>query len=229
MKMEEYMCIDFKWVLMMKIFDFVFFMKLIEGIVELIIGELDFNMLEYVKEVGMVVIVNNWIYYVLQWGMVGLLLVISDDVVKKVGKVYDLVIEILVINGVIEGVYVVVMVIINLGDVILVLMLIFLIYMVDVVIVGGMVVEVDIFKINFCLMFELIQFYFDEYGDWVKGLVVVNFINLIGIVMNQDELDVIVDVVCDKLIFVIVDEIYDQFVYMEGVDQYLLIVKFLLE
>ncbi|MCT3442361.1 pyridoxal phosphate-dependent aminotransferase, partial [Limosilactobacillus fermentum] len=89
MKMEEHMRTDLKRVPTMKIFDFALFTKSIEGIVELTIGEPDFNTPEHVKEAGMAAIANNWTHYAPQRGTAGLLSAISDDVAKKIGKVYD--------------------------------------------------------------------------------------------------------------------------------------------
>ncbi len=229
MKMEEHMRTDLKRVPTMKIFDFAFFTKSIEGIVELTIGEPDFNTPEHVKEAGMAAIANNRTHYAPQRGTAGLLSAISDDVAKKVGKVYDPATEILVTNGVTEGAYAAVTAITNPGDVILVPTPTFSIYMADAAIAGGTAVEVDTSKTNFRLTPELIQSYLDEYGDRVKGLVVVNPTNPTGIAMNQDELDAIADVVRDKPIFVIADEIYDQLAYTEGADQYPSIVKSLPE
>lgn len=229
MKMEEHMRTDLKRVPTMKIFDFAFFTKSIEGIVELTIGEPDFNTPEHVKEAGMAAIANNRTHYAPQRGTAGLLSAISDDVAKKIGKVYDPATEILVTNGVTEGAYAAVTAITNPGDVILVPTPTFSIYMADAAIAGGTAVQVDTSKTNFRLTPELIQSYLDEYGDRVKGLVVVNPTNPTGIAMNQDELDAIADVVRDKPIFVIADEIYDQLAYTEGADQYPSIVKSLPE
>lgn len=177
----------------------------------------------------MAAIANNRTHYAPQRGTAGLLSAISDDVAKKIGKVYDPATEILVTNGVTEGAYAAVTAITNPGDVILVPTPTFSIYMADAAIAGGTAVEVDTSKTNFRLTPELIQSYLDEYGDRVKGLVVVNPTNPTGIAMNQDELDAIADVVRDKPIFVIADEIYDQLAYTEGADQYPSIVKSLPE
>lgn len=63
MKMEGHMRTDLKRVPTMKIFDFAFFTQSIEGIVELTIGEPDFNTPEHVKEAGMAAIANNRTHY----------------------------------------------------------------------------------------------------------------------------------------------------------------------
>lgn len=146
MKMEEHMRTDLKRVPTMKIFDFAFFTKSIEGIVELTIGEPDFNTPEHVKEAGMAAIANNRTHYAPQRGTAGLLSAISDDVAKKIGKVYDPATEILVTNGVTEGAYAAVTAITNPGDVILVPTPTFSIYMADAAIAGGTAVEVDTSK-----------------------------------------------------------------------------------
>lgn len=58
----------------------------------------------------------------------------------------------------------------------------------------------------------------------IKVVIILFFNNLIGVIMNRDEFVVIVEVLKDKDIIVIFDEIYVEFCYG---DKYVLIVLFL--
>jgi aminotransferase len=229
MKMEDHMRTNLKQVPTMKIFDFALFTKSIDDIIELTIGEPDLNTPEHVKQAGIAAIQNNHTHYAPQRGTAGLLAAISDTVAAKTGKVYDPAAEILVTNGVTEGAYAAVTAITNPGDVILVPTPTFSIYTADTAIAGGTAVEVDTSKTGFRLTPELVQSYLDKYGDRVKGLVVVNPTNPTGVAMNQEELDAIADVVRDKPIFVLADEIYDQLTYSQEDGTYPSIVKSLPE
>lgn len=213
MKMAKHMRSSLQKVPTMKIFDFSLYTKSIPGIVQLTIGEPDFNTPEHIKEAGIKAIENNRTHYAPQRGTMPLRQQISKYVADKTGKTYNPETEILVTNGVTEGAFAAVNAITNPGDVILVPTPTFSIYTADVAIAGGTPVEVDTSKTNFRLTPELIQSYLDKYGDRVKGLVVVNPSNPTGIAMTQEELDAIADVVRDKPIFVLADEIYDELWY----------------
>lgn len=213
MKMADYMKTSLHRVPTMKIFDFSQYTKSIPGIVQLTIGEPDFNTPEHIKQAGMQAIANNRTHYAPQRGTQDLRQEVSKYVAEKTGKTYDPATEILVTNGVTEGAFAAINAITNPGDVILVPTPTFSIYTADVAIAGGTPVEVDTSQTDFRLTPELIQSYLDQYGDRVKGLVVVNPSNPTGVAMNQAELDAIADVVRDKPIFVLADEIYDELWY----------------
>ena len=110
---------------------------------------------------------------------------IADTLANKYGLQYDPATEILVTNGVTEGISVAITAITNPGDIILVPTPTFSIYTPDVMIAGGTPVEVDTSKTGFKLTPALLKQYLDKYGDRVKGVVFVNPSNPTGIAYTQ--------------------------------------------
>lgn len=101
---------------------------LIKGIVKLILGELDFNVLIVFKNVVIQVIEGNDFYYIFSVGMVVLCEVIVYFFFDCYDLIYDFVIEIVVMVGVIEVIFVSFEVFLNFGDKVIILILIFLFY-----------------------------------------------------------------------------------------------------
>ncbi|WP_295729253.1 pyridoxal phosphate-dependent aminotransferase [uncultured Limosilactobacillus sp.] len=196
-----------------KIFDFSQFTSTIDDIIQLTIGEPDFNTPEHIKQAGIQAINDNHTHYAPQRGTAGLLKAVSDYLKDTTGVDYDPKTQILVTNGVTEGAFAALNAIVNPGDVVLVPTPTFSIYTADVAIAGGTAVEVDTSPANFRLTPELLKPYLDKYGDRVKAIVVVNPSNPTGVAMNQAELDAIADLVRDKNIFILADEIYSELWY----------------
>ena len=196
-----------------KIFDFSQYTSTIDGIVQLTIGEPDFNTPEHIKKAGVQAIENNRTHYAPQRGTAGLLSAISDYLKDTADVQYDPKTEILVTNGVTEGAFAALSAIVNPGDVVLIPTPTFSIYTADVAIAGGTPVEVDTSATDFRLTPEVLKPYLDKYGDRVKAIVVVNPSNPTGVAMNQKELDAIADLVRGKNIFILADEIYSELWY----------------
>lgn len=196
-----------------KIFDFSQYTSTIDGIVQLTIGEPDFNTPAHIKEAGIKAIENNRTHYAPQQGTAGMLSAVSDYLKDTAGLEYDPQTEILVTNGVTEGAFAVLSAIVNPGDVVLVPTPTFSIYMADVAIAGGKPVEVDTSATDFRLTPEVLKPYLDKYGDRVKAIIVVNPSNPTGVALDQDELNVIADLIRGKNIFILADEIYSELWY----------------
>lgn len=196
-----------------KIFDFSQYTSTIDGIVQLTIGEPDFNTPAHIKEAGIKAIENNRTHYAPQQGTAGMLSAVSDYLKDTAGLEYDPQTEILVTNGVTEGAFAVLSAIVNPGDVVLVPTPTFSIYMADVAIAGGKPVEVDTSATDFRLTPEVLKPYLDKYGDRVKAIIVVNPSNPTGVALDQDELNAIADLVRGKNIFILADEIYSELWY----------------
>lgn len=196
-----------------KIFDFSQYTSTIDGIVQLTIGEPDFNTPAHIKEAGIKAIENNRTHYAPQQGTAGMLSAVSDYLKDTAGLEYDPQTEILVTNGVTEGAFAVLSAIVNPGDVVLVPTPTFSIYMADVAIAGGKPVEVDTSATDFRLTPEVLKPYLDKYGDRVKAIIVVNPSNPTGVALDQDELNAIADLIRGKNIFILADEIYSELWY----------------
>ena len=196
-----------------KIFDFSQYTSTIDGIVQLTIGEPDFNTPAHIKEAGIKAIENNRTHYAPQQGTAGMLSSVSDDLNDTAGLENDPQTEILVTNGVTEGAFAVLSAIVNPGDVVLVPTPTFSIYTADVAIAGGKPVEVDTSATDFRLTPEVLKPYLDKYGDRVKAIIVVNPSNPTGVALDQDELNAIADLIRGKNIFILADEIYSELWY----------------
>ena len=196
-----------------KIFDFSQYTSTIDGIVQLTIGEPDFNTPAHIKEAGIKAIENNRTHYAPQRGTAGMLSAVSDYLKDTAGLEYDPQTEILVTNGVTEGAFAALSAIVNPGDVVLVPTPTFSIYTADVAIAGGKPVEVDTSATDFRLTPEVLKPYLDKYGDRVKAIIVVNPSNPTGVALDQDELNAIADLIRGKNIFILADEIYSELWY----------------
>ena len=142
-----------------KIFDFSQYTSTIDGIVQLTIGEPDFNTPEHIKKAGVQAIENNRTHYAPQRGTAGLLSAISDYLKDTADVQYDPKTEILVTNGVTEGAFAALSAIVNPGDVVLVPTPTFSIYTADVAIAGGTPIEVDTSATDFRLTPEVLKPY----------------------------------------------------------------------
>lgn len=196
-----------------KIFDFSQYTSTIDGIIQLTIGEPDFNTPDHIKQAGIKAIENNRTHYAPQRGTAGLLSAVSDYLKDTVDVQYDPKTEILITNGVTEGAFAALGAIVNPGDVVLVPTPTFSIYTADVAIAGGIPVEVDTSATDFRLTPEVLKPYLDKYGDRVKAIIVVNPSNPTGVALDQDELNAIADLVRGKNIFILADEIYSELWY----------------
>lgn len=197
----------------LKIFDFSQYVAQIPGIINFTIGEPDFNTPEYIKEAGIKSLQNNHTHYAPQRGTTGLLNAIADTLASKYGLQYDPKTEILVTNGVTEGIFAALMAIINPGDVVLIPTPTYSIYGPDVTIAGGVPVEIDTSATDFKLTPKVLRRYLEQYGDHVKALIIVNPSNPTGVVYRQDELDALAEVIREQPIFAISDEIYSELNY----------------
>ena len=138
-----------------KIFDFSQFTSTIDDIIQLTIGEPDFNTPEHIKQAGIQAIEDNHTHYAPQRGTAGLLKAVSGYLKDTTGVDYDPKTQILVTNGVTEGAFAALNAIVNPGDVVLVPTPTFSIYTADVAIAGGTPVEVATSLANFRLPPEM--------------------------------------------------------------------------
>lgn len=81
-------------------------------------------------------------------------MVVVEFLVVKYDVYYDFVSEVIIIVGVIGGIYIVLILIFNFGDEVLILILIFLLYIVIVKLFGVILVFMDILDNGFVLLFD---------------------------------------------------------------------------
>lgn len=215
-EMKEHMRKSLNDVPKLKIFEFSNYASQFDDVIKFTIGEPDFNTPEYIKEAAIKSIRNNRTHYAPQRGTAGLLKAVSDFLAEHYDLHYDPQTEILITNGVTEGVYSAITAITNPGDVILIPTPTFSIYGPDTLIAGGTPVEVDTSTTDFKLTPDLLQKYLDQYGERVKGIIFVNPSNPTGIAYTQEELNELAKLIKGKPIFAISDEIYSELIYDGG-------------
>lgn len=184
----------------------------IPDIVKFTIGEPDFNTPDHIKKAAEASIENNHSHYAPSNGTPGLRKAAADFLAKKYGQKYDPS-EILVTNGVTESIYDFLTAVINPGDVILVPTPIFPLYIGDALSMSAQVVQIDTSDDDFKLTPTKLKAALDKYGAKVKALVMNYPTNPTGVMYTQAELDALSDVVRDKPIFVLCDEIYSELNY----------------
>ncbi|KJY57448.1 aminotransferase class I/II-fold pyridoxal phosphate-dependent enzyme [Lactobacillus sp. IBH004] len=187
----------------------------IPDVVKFTLGEPDFNTPDHVKEAAKRGIDENHSHYAPSNGTIGLRKAASQFLSKKYGQNYDPETEVLVTNGVTESIFDSVMATLNPGDIMVVPTPLFPLYMSD----AGLINEgIEIVKVNtsndgFKLTPAKLQKVIDKYGDRVRMLVLNYPTNPTGVMYSQDELDALADVIRDKPIFALCDEIYSELNY----------------
>ena len=186
----------------------------IPGLVKLTLGEPNFNVPEHVKEAAIESIKENESHYSDQKGFLSLREAISGYLDKQFDLQYDPETEVIVTIGATEAIFDSLAAILNPGDKVIIPTPTFALYIPIVKILGGVPVQVDTtadgFRMTGKHLEEVIQ---KEGPDKVKAMVL-NFPgNPTGFAYSKDQLQEIVDVVKDKNMFVISDEIYAELTY----------------
>ncbi|WP_334340596.1 aminotransferase class I/II-fold pyridoxal phosphate-dependent enzyme [Companilactobacillus sp. HBUAS56275] len=186
----------------------------IPGLIKLTLGEPDFNVPEHVKTAAIESIKDNDSHYSAQKGIIELREAISKYLSKRFDIDYDPETEIIVTIGATEAIFDSLAAIINPGDKVLIPTPTFALYIPIVKILGGIPVQInttdDDFRLTGKKLREVIA---REGADKVKVLIL-NFPgNPTGFVYSRDDLQEIIDVVKDKEMYVISDEIYAELTY----------------
>lgn len=195
-----------------QILAFAAYINKISDIVKFTIGEPDFNTPEHIKKAAEASIANNHSHYAPSNGTPGLRKAAADFLAEKYGQKYDPS-EILITNGVTESIYDFLTAVLNPGDAVLMPTPIFPLYIGDALSMGATVEQIDTSDDDFKLTPAKLQAALDKYGDRVKVLVMNYPTNPTGVMYSQAELDALADVVRDKPIFVLADEIYSELNY----------------
>lgn len=183
------------------------------NMIKFTVGEPDFNTPEHIKKAAEKSIADNHSHYAPSNGTLGLRKAASNFLAKKYNQHYDPETEIVATNGVTESIYDMLTAVLNPGDVMVIPTPIFPVYIGDAKSIGAKVVEIDTSKDGFKLKPEKLQRVIDKYGDRVRVLVMTYPTNPTGVMHSQDELNAIADVIRDKPIFALCDEIYSELNY----------------
>ncbi len=184
----------------------------IPNMIKFTIGEPDFNTPEHIKKAAEKSIADNHSHYAPSNGTPALRKAAANFLAQKYGQKYDSD-EIVVTNGVTESIYDMLTAVLNPGDVVIVPTPIFPLYIGDAISLGAKVVQIDTSDTNFKLTPAALKKALDKYGDRVKVLVMNYPTNPTGVMYSQEELNALADVIRDKPIFALCDEIYSELNY----------------
>lgn len=184
----------------------------IPDMVKFTVGEPDFNTPTHIKKAAQESIANNHSHYAPSNGTLALRKAAKDFLAKKYDQHYDAN-EILVTNGVTEGIYDLFTAVLNPRDVVVVPTPIFPLYIGIPNFLGAKVVQVDTSDDDFKLTPAKLKKVLAKYGAKVKVLVMNYPNNPTGVMYSQAELDAISDVIRDQPIFALCDEIYSELNY----------------
>ncbi len=183
------------------------------GLVKLTLGEPGFNTPEHVKEAGIRSIRENDSHYSAQKGTPALRNAISGFLKKRHGLDYDPKTEIVATIGATEALAASLSAMLNPGDKVIIPTPAFALYVPLVVISGGIPVEVDTSQDNFVLTARKLTETLDREGDAVKALILTYPNNPTGVEYSEKELQDLADVIANRPMFVIADEIYSELTY----------------
>ncbi|MFC6323093.1 aminotransferase class I/II-fold pyridoxal phosphate-dependent enzyme [Companilactobacillus baiquanensis] len=186
----------------------------IPGIIKMTLGEPDFNVPEHVKQAAIESIKENDSHYSEQAGIIGLRKAIANYLNVRFDLDYDPESEIVVTIGATEAVYATFAAMINPGDKVIIPTPTFALYIPIIKVLGGIPIQVDTTEDGFRLTGKKLTEVIEREGEDKVKAVLINYPgNPTGFVYSKDQLEEIVDVVKDKEMFVISDEIYAELTY----------------
>lgn len=184
----------------------------IPNIVNFTLGEPDFDTPKHVQQAAIRSIQANHSHYAPSNGTQELRQNASDFLAAKYGQHYAPE-EIIVTEGATEAIYTTIVSVLNPGDKVIIPTPTFPLYIADVTVAGGQPILVDTSATDFKLTPELLADTIAHEGPAVK-MVVLNYpSNPTGITYSQAELDALADILRDKPIFALCDEIYSELNY----------------
>ncbi|WP_040534239.1 aminotransferase class I/II-fold pyridoxal phosphate-dependent enzyme [Schleiferilactobacillus shenzhenensis] len=185
----------------------------IPDIIQLTLGEPDFNTPDHVKLAAIGAIQQNNSHYTASAGLPGLRQAASDFLFNKYGTRYDPATQLQMTAGVTEGVYATLTAILNPGDSVIIPTPIFPLYIPITMLNGGEPVFVNTADDGFILDPEKLAAAIEAHQDSVKAIVLNFPTNPTGVTYSRSDLEKIAAVVRGKDIFVISDEIYSELTY----------------
>lgn len=184
----------------------------VEGIIKLTLGEPDFATPEHVKQAGIDAILNNRTTYAPTPGIPELLDAASHFMKAKYDLDYEKD-EVIATIGATEALSIALQTVLNPGDKVLIPNPMFSLYESMILVNGGEPVHINTADNGFILAPEMIEEALAEHGDDIKAIILNYPTNPTGIMWTEDDAKKIADVLRDKPIFVISDEIYSELVF----------------
>lgn len=212
MEMTNYLNRQLAGVKASDILNFANFAQQIPNIINFTLGEPDFNTPEHIKQAAIQSIHDDHSHYAPANGTLALRENASTFLANKYQQHYtpD---EIIVTQGATEALYTAIMSVLNPGDKVIIPTPTFPLYIADVTVAGGQPVLVNTAATGFKLTPELLAETITREGEAVK-MVILNYpSNPTGVVYSPEELKALADVLRDKPIFALCDEIYSELHY----------------
>lgn len=212
MEMTNYLNRQLAGVKASDILNFANFAQQIPNIINFTLGEPDFNTPEHIKQAAIQSIHDDHSHYAPANGTLALRENASMFLANKYQQHYtpD---EIIVTQGATEALYTAIVSVLNPGDKVIIPTPTFPLYIADVTVAGGQPVLVNTAATGFKLTPELLAETITREGEAVK-MVILNYpSNPTGVVYSPEELKALADVLRDKPIFALCDEIYSELHY----------------
>lgn len=212
MDMTNYLNRQLSGVKASAILTFANFAQQIPNVINFTLGEPDFNTPDHIKQAAIKSIDDDHSHYAPANGTLTLRQNASTFLAGKYRQHYtpD---EIIVTQGATEALYTAIVSVLNPGDKVIIPTPTFPLYIADVTVAGGQPVLVNTAATGFKLTPELLTETLAREGDGVK-MVVLNYpSNPTGVVYSSEELKALADVLRDKPIFALCDEIYSELHY----------------
>ncbi|WP_163100421.1 aminotransferase A [Peribacillus alkalitolerans] len=178
--------------------------------ISLTLGQPDFPTPEHIKEAGILAIRHNQTAYTHNAGLLELRQAASNYVYRKYGLSYDAEKEIIVTNGATEALDTAFRTILREGDEVLLPAPIYPGYEPLIRLCGAVPVFIDITKNNFKVNPKLIE---SKITEKTRCIVLCSPSNPLGSVLDQEEIFEIANLLRDKNILIVSDEIYSELIF----------------
>lgn len=189
------------------------FASKIPGIIKFTMGEPDFATPEHIKQAAIKSIEANQSHYAPSNGIPELLEATAHFLSAKYDQHYDPASEIIVTNGATEAIYTALTSILNPGDKVIIPTPIFPLYIAITILNQATPIFVNTSKTGFKLTPADLEAALKKNGTAVKAVVLNYPSNPTGVTYTQEELDGLAEVLRNKPIFAICDEIYSEINY----------------
>lgn len=179
------------------------------------LGEPDFNTPDHVKEAGKDAIERNFSHYTGMAGLSDVREAAAYFMKEKYGLSYDPLTEVLVTVGATEAIAACLLAVLNEGDKVLLPAPIYPGYEPVITLAGAKPIYMDTSKNGFVLSSEMLEAAIEEHGEAVKAVILNYPSNPTGVTYSREEVKALANVLRDREIFVISDEVYSELTYEE--------------
>ena len=185
----------------------------IPDIIKLTLGEPDFATPQHIKDAAIQAICDNHSHYTPNSGIPELRQAAAQYYNEKFNLSYTPE-QVITTVGATEGIIASIQTIFNPGDTLLVPTPVFPLYMPDALINHGNIITVDTSQDRFVLTPDTLEKAFQEHSDKnIKALVLVYPSNPTGVTYSKVQLEALAEIIKDKGIWVICDEVYAELTY----------------